>query len=173
VHEGGELLACALQAQAAHRLMPAWRGLSASRLPGTACADAARREVHHAQEGVVVLRVGGQAQVGQGVLDLGALEEAQAAVDPVGNAGGEQGVFDAARLGVGAVQHGHVVPRRPSRLQGLDFLHHEARFLAVVVGLEMADRLALAGVGPQVLAQAVLVVGDHRIGGVEDGRVER
>jgi hypothetical protein len=42
-----------------------------------ALADAARRRVHHALEGGVVVAVGDQAQVGQRVLDLGALEEAQ------------------------------------------------------------------------------------------------
>ena len=50
-------------------------------------ADAARREVHHPQEGAVVVRVLDQPQVGQGVLDLGPLEEAQPAVDLVGHPG--------------------------------------------------------------------------------------
>jgi hypothetical protein len=53
-------------------------------------ADAARREVHHAQEAGVVVGVLEQAQVGQRVLDLGALEEAQAAIHAVGQAGVEQ-----------------------------------------------------------------------------------
>ena len=44
-------------------------------------ADAARREIDDAQEARVVVRVLDQAQVGERVLDLGALEEAQAAVD--------------------------------------------------------------------------------------------
>ena len=47
-------------------------------------ADAARREVDDAQEAGVVVRVLDQPQVGQRVLDLGALEEAQAAVDRYG-----------------------------------------------------------------------------------------
>ena len=56
-------------------------------------ADAARREVHHPQEGAVVVGVLDQPQVGQGMLDLGPLEEAQAAVDFVGHPGRKQRVF--------------------------------------------------------------------------------
>ena len=56
-------------------------------------ADAARREVHHPQEGAVVVGVLDQPQVGQGMLDLGPLEEAQAAVDLVGHPGRKQRVF--------------------------------------------------------------------------------
>src|SRR5262252_6984807 len=53
-------------------------------------ADAARREVDDAKEACVVVRVLDQAQVGQRVLDLGALEEAQPAVDLVRHAGIEE-----------------------------------------------------------------------------------
>ena len=56
-------------------------------------ADAPRREVHHPQEGAVVVRILDQPQVGQGMLDLGSLEEAQPAVDLVRHPGREQRVF--------------------------------------------------------------------------------
>ena len=57
-------------------------------------ADAPGRIVDGSLEGGVVVRVGDQAQVGHGVLDLGALEEAQAAIDPVGDLGLEQGLLE-------------------------------------------------------------------------------
>jgi hypothetical protein len=44
-------------------------------------ADAARREIHDAREGGVVVRVAREAKVGHRVLDLLALEEAQPPVD--------------------------------------------------------------------------------------------
>jgi len=44
----------------------------------------ARRQVDDPLEGGVVIAVRGQAQVGERILDLGALEEAQAAINPVG-----------------------------------------------------------------------------------------
>jgi hypothetical protein len=71
-------------------------------------ADAARRKVHHAQEGAVVVRVGQQPQVRQRVLDFLALEEAQPAVHAVRQPGAEKRVFQHARLGVGAVEQRHV-----------------------------------------------------------------
>ena len=51
-------------------------------------------KVHHALEGGIVAAVGDQAQVGERVLDLGALEEAQAAVDAVRHARGEERLFE-------------------------------------------------------------------------------
>ena len=38
----------------------------------------------------------------------------------------------------------------------------------LVAGAVEGDRLAAAGVGPESLAAAQLVVRDHRVGGVED-----
>src|SRR5690606_22155149 len=41
-------------------------------------------------------------------------------------------------------------------------------FVDLVVGGEQVDGIARAAVGPELLAQAPGVVGDHRVGGVED-----
>src|SRR5439155_21118944 len=46
-------------------------------------AHAARRQVHHALEGGVIVAVGNEPQVGERVLDFRALEEPQAPVHPV------------------------------------------------------------------------------------------
>ena len=46
-------------------------------------ADAARRGVDGALEGGVIVTIGDQAQIGEGVLDFGAVEEAQAAVHAI------------------------------------------------------------------------------------------
>src|SRR5690606_14751870 len=59
-----------------------------------ACADAARRRIDDALERRVVVAVLDEAQVGEGVLDLGALEEPQTAVDAVGDAGREQALLE-------------------------------------------------------------------------------
>src|SRR5690606_6127836 len=69
-----------------------------------ALADATRGRVARALEGRVVAAVGDQAQVRQRVLDLGALEEAHAAVHAVGNLLGEQRFLERTRLGVAAVE---------------------------------------------------------------------
>ncbi|MNN60750.1 hypothetical protein D3C81_1759520 [compost metagenome] len=46
-----------------------------------------------------------QTQIGHGVLDFGTFEEALATINAVGNALTQQGFFENARLGVGAVQN--------------------------------------------------------------------
>ncbi len=48
-----------------------------------AIADAARWGVHRALEGGVIVAIGGEAQIGQRILDFGTFEEALAAVDAV------------------------------------------------------------------------------------------
>src|SRR5690606_35660513 len=50
-----------------------------------------------------------------------------------------------------------------------DALDHEARFVLFVVGRVEGDRGTLVDGGPQLLAEAVAVVRDYRIGGFEDG----
>ena len=131
-------------------------------------ADATRREVGDPQEGVVVLGVLHEAQVRQRVLDLGPLEEPQAAIDAIRNARREQGMFQHPRLRVRAVQDRHVLVARAIAREALDFLDDPARLVHVGLALEHADRLARAGRGPQVLAKAIGVVGDQRVGRVED-----
>ena len=74
-----------------------------------AIADTARREIDHAGESRIVVRVGDQAQIGQRVLDLLTVEKAQAAIDAVRHARREQLVFERPRLGVGAVEQGDLL----------------------------------------------------------------
>ena len=66
--------------------------------------DAAGGEVHHARERRVVVRVGDQAQIGERVLDLLALEEAQAAIHAIRDAGRKELMLQHPRLRVRAVQ---------------------------------------------------------------------
>ena len=82
-------------------------------------ADAARRKIHHAREGGVVVGIRGEAQVGERVLDFLALEEPQAAVDAVGDFGAEERVLEHARLGVRAVEQRHFRKRHALAMQCL------------------------------------------------------
>ncbi len=134
-----------------------------------ALADAAGGGVHHALEGRVVAAVGHQAQVGQGIFDLRPFEEAEAAVDPVGDAGGDQGFFEDPRLGVGAVEHRGLAARVALFGPVADARGDEARLVQVVEGGIELQGFALDAVGPQFLAQASAVVVDEGVGGLEDG----
>ena len=131
-------------------------------------ADAAGRHVDHPLQRRVVVAGLDQAQVGHGVLDLGALEEALAAVDAVGDLLAQQRLFQYPRLGVGAVEDGDLAAAHAIADGFLDALDHVTRFVVLVEGSVQADRLALAAGGPEFLAEATLVVGDQRVGGLED-----
>jgi hypothetical protein len=110
-------------------------------------------KIHHAGERGVVVGVGDQPQVGQRVLDLGALEKAQAAIHAVGQAGVEQRVFERPRLGVAAIEQGDLGAGVTVAHQRTDLLDDPARLVALAIGFMDADRLAAAGLGPQILAQ--------------------
>ena len=56
----------------------------------------------------------------------------------------------------------------PRRWCALDLLADAARFLGAVPDADDADLLAVAGVGPQRLAEPAGVVGDEAVGGGED-----
>lgn len=133
-------------------------------------ADAACRHVDHPFQRRVVAAAVEQAQVGHGVLDLGTLEEALAAVDAVGNLLPQQGFLQHPRLGVGAVEDGDLAARQAALERALDRLDHVARLVVLVERGVQAQRLAVLAVGPQLLAQASLIVGDQGVGGLEDRR---
>ena len=133
-----------------------------------ALADAARREIDDAQQRAVIFLVGDQAQVSQCMLNFLALEKAQAAINPIRHAGGEQSMFDNPRLRVGAIEHGDVGQRRAFAAQAAHFVDDVRRFLEIGGGLEHPQRFALGVRRPQAFAEALAVVPDQRIGGVED-----
>ena len=130
--------------------------------------DAAGREVDHPQEAGVVVRVLDQAQVGERVLDLGALEEAQATIDLVRNAGIEQRALEHPALRVAAVEQRDLVARRPFPVQRLGLLDEPLRLGVIGRRLVDAHRLARAGLRAQFLAQSFRVARDQLVGRVED-----
>ena len=131
-------------------------------------ADAAPRRVHDAAEGHRVGRVHEQREVGERVLDLGALVEARAADDLVADAVAHQHVLEHAALRVGPVEDGDLVARGALVDEPLDLGHHEARLGVLVLELAHVDRIALAELRPEELVLALPVVRDDRVRRVED-----
>ena len=132
-------------------------------------ADAALGHVEHPLDADLVGRVDDGPQVGHGVLDLPAVVEAGAADDLVRDAEAHHRLLDDAALGVRAVQHGELAPVVGVVVVQLAGRRGDERGLvALVLGVVAHDAVARAGVGPQVLRLARRVVGDHRVGGVED-----
>ena len=131
-------------------------------------ADAAARHVDDALGRDVVGRVHHQREIGHYVADLGAIEEARAPDDAVGHAGAQQHIFEHARLGVGAVEHGHVVVGGALTATPVDLPGDPAALVALVGGQIHRDLLPVARVREQALLLAVLVVRDDGVGRRQD-----
>ena len=132
--------------------------------------QAALGNVDDALEGEVVVGLDDDPQVGDGVADLLALVEAGAADDPVGDADGDQALFELAGLEAGADQHRHPAQRVVVAAQRLDLLADDPRLVLAVPDAAHLHLLAFALGGPQRLAEPAAVVGDQAGGGGEDMR---
>src|SRR5205085_341693 len=143
-------------------------GTLAQRLEALRSA-AAWRQVDHAREGGIVAAVGQEPEIRERVLDLGALEEPQPAVDPVRDARRQERLLEHPRLRVGAVEDRDLAPRAPARDVLADAVGHELRLVPLVEGGVEADRLATRTGRPQLLAEAAGVVPDEPVGGFQDG----
>ena len=96
-------------------------------------ADAALGRGDGADEGRVVVGVGDQPQIGDDVLDLGAVEERCAAADGVGNALGAQLFLEGARQMIAAIQDGVVgKPRAMLELVRHQLHHHTLGFVLFI-----------------------------------------
>ena len=133
-------------------------------------ADAARGIVDDAFERLVVARIDNQPDIGQHVLDLLVVVERTALVDAVGNAPAAEVVLQHGRLAVGAVENHRLGPL-VARLADLVAQVGDDHFglLAVGIGLENADRLALVALREAVFLHAFGVADDHRVGRIDDG----
>ena len=135
------------------------------------------RRVTHATLGRVddpapahfVVGVRERVQVGEDVLHLAPVVELHAADDPVRHSGAHERLLDDAALRVGAVEDGDVAEAVVLGVdQPPDLVHHERGLVVLVLGVVAGDELTTDLFGPQVLRPACRVVGDHRVGGVED-----
>ena len=102
------------------------------------------------------------------MLDLGPLEEAHPAVDPVRHRRVEQRVLEHARLRIRAVEHRDFGQRDAVGGETLRDVDDERRLVDVRRRRQRAHRIALVVARPQVLAEARPVVLDERVGGIED-----
>ena len=133
------------------------------------CADPARRLIDDAKKARVV-GIGKHAQIGHHVLDFLAIEKAQAAVDAVRNAVGRKHAFEIARQVVVAVQNRKVAVLFAAALLNHNVLYDRSSFLHVGLGAIKTNRFSRPRIRPQVLAHAILVVGDDRIGPIKNVR---
>ncbi len=136
--------------------------------PQRGLPEAAARRVGDAREADDVEGVGEQREVGDRVLDLGALVELRAADHLVGDLAAHERVLEHARHRVRAVEHRDLGARGALVDEPLDLADDEARLGVLVLELAHVDRLAGAQFAPQALGDAAAVVRDHGVGRGED-----
>ena len=121
-----------------------------------------RREAHHVE------RVGEQRQVGDRVLDLGALVELGPTDHLVGDLAAHERVLDHPRHRVRAVQDRDLRARGALVEETLDLADDEPRLGVLVVERARRGRRPLPQLAPQPLGDAAAIVGDHRVGRRQD-----
>ena len=132
--------------------------------------DAPLGYVDDASEADGIVGVVDESEVGNDVLDLASLVETGAADQPVRDTVAHEGLFQDARLGVGAVHDGDVARSVfVVSLEAFDFAGDGLGLVLLVVGLGHGYGDAEAVVGPEALLLALPVAGNNVVGGVEDG----
>ena len=131
-------------------------------------AQAAAGHADRAEERLVVRRVGHQPEIGQQVLHLAPLVEADRADQPVRHAGPPERLFQRARLRVGAVEHRHVAVAPVARgAPALQLADDPLGLVALVGRGQQGDRLPAPAAGGEGLPDPAAVLGDDPVGGVE------
>ena len=131
-------------------------------------AQAAARNIDDAFEREIVRRLVDEAQIGERVADLGALVEARAADDAIGQAERDKTVLELAHLERGAHQNGDLFERMAGALQVLDLIADRARLFLAIPRAGDRDLLARLVLGAQRLAEPAFVMRDQVRGGAQD-----
>ena len=131
-------------------------------------ADAAGGRVDDARQAQVITRRLDDAQVGQHVLDLRAVEKARAADDAVRDAVALEGVFELVTLRVHAVEHGVVAEVDPLPEIVHDLRGDIARLVVLIRGAVERERVTGISLCPERFALAAGVVGDDVVGRVQN-----
>ena len=141
----------------------------ASTLRTDVSPDAALGRVDDALPADLVVGVRERAQVRERVLDLAPVVELRAADDAVRHPGADERLLHDAALRVRPVEDGDVAVADLLDVdEPVDLVHHEVGLVVLVLGVVAGDELAADLLGPEVLRPARRVVGDDRVGGVED-----
>ena len=129
----------------------------------------ALRRVDDAAPAHFVVGVHQRAQVREHVLHFTTVVELQPADDAVRDAGAHQRFLDHAALRVRAVEDRDVAePLTVGLGEARGLVRDERRLVVLVFGVVAGDELTADLLRPQLLRVARRVVGDHRVGGVED-----
>ena len=132
-------------------------------------ANASGGVVDDALQGLLVVGVNHQAQVGDDVLNLLALVEGEAAVDAVGHTGLAEVLLEDAALGVGAVEDGKVgIPHLLPAVHGGNLVAHPSGLVGIAVGLLHGDGVARLIFREDLLLYLPAVLGDEAVSSRHD-----
>ena len=135
------------------------------------CLDAALPDspgwgVDHTFEGRIIISVGQQAQVRQGILDLRAFVETQSPVYPVRDPDGQKGLFEDPRLSADPIEDRDISAASALTHPLHNAIGYKAGLVDLVEGRIHADGFTLLAVRPKILAETPLIVGNEGIGRV-------
>ncbi len=131
-------------------------------------ADPSLGHIDNALQAHRVRRVVNERKVGGHILNFLAVKEAVAANDLVGNTAFRQGNFNIPGLGIHSVQDCVVAHFAPGLYILQNLLHNKGGLVCLVLGSIQNDLAAGACIRPQALALSIFVIGDHRVGAVQN-----
>src|SRR5690606_22490893 len=131
-------------------------------------ADAARRQIHDALEGSIVIAAEDEPQVREGVLDFRALEEAESAVDAIRKACRQERFFERTRLRIRAIEERAAAALTALMYPVANAIDDEVRFVSLVERSVQPNRVAALPARPKVLAEPSVVVADERVRRIQD-----
>ena len=116
----------------------------------------------------IVCAVVDDAEVGQHILDLGPVKEPGTADDPVRNAVALEGIFQRVGLGIGPVEDSYILIG-PASGQLENPAGHKACFIGLRGGFIDLNPVSGTVLRPEGLSLSAAVMGNHRVGRVQDG----
>ena len=122
--------------------------------------------VHDPLERQIIRRADRQAEIGHGITNLHPLIESRATDHAIGHPDGQKPILERAHLVAGAHQYRHLIQAERVQPAGaaaqiLDLLADPARLFLAIPMADQPHLFTRARFGPQCLAKAVLVPGDH------------
>src|SRR5690606_31248509 len=132
-------------------------------------ADTARWYIDDAAEGEIVVGIDGEPPQREDVLDFRAIIEPHRADDAIRYPRAAHAGLQCARQGVAAIEDRDVIQRETFLAeQSMDVRGDLVGFVAFVAPADGVEEIAFLVLSPQLLANAERVVGDDRVGGLED-----
>ena len=112
----------------------------------------------------VIIRVAGEAQIGEGIFDFGTFKEALTTVNAIRKSGTEHGLFQHTGLGIGAIENRNIAVSHAFTNGFPDALGDKARLINFVKTGVDPDWVTINTTGPEIFAETIRIVGNKSVG---------